>query len=104
MRKHSNKKEIFTMKNLLKSMKTRRHHLILDELDVIRVLRVLNKHKIYRHISIGNCGWEDTTKWFIHFDATDRLWDILIDELKIVRVWGCIDIPDRVFGVIYSTD
>jgi hypothetical protein len=24
--------------------------------------------------------------------------------LKIVRVWGCIDIPDRVFGVIYSTD
>ena len=35
------------------------------------------------NLSIGNCGWADTTKWFVHFDATNFTWDLIRHEIAV---------------------
>lgn len=93
------------MMNLLNHIRVRRHHLILNEEDVIRTLNVINKHnKIVPEMSVGNCGWADRKKWFIHFNVTEKNWEKIVRELKVVRVWGNCYIPTDTIGVIYTDD
>ena len=86
-------------------IKTERHHLILDEEDVIRVLQVINdEHRVVPNMRVGNCGWTDTRKWFIHFDTTRRKWQSIVHKLNVVRVFGNCDIPEHTIGIVYTDD
>ena len=88
-------------------IKKERHHLIMDEVDVIDALKVINKHhKIVPDMAVGNCGWAngDENKWFIHFITTKIKWDTIRKELNVVRVFTCGDIPEKSVGIIYSDD
>lgn len=73
------------MKNLLKKVIIKRHYLILEEKDVIKTLDVINRHEtvfINQKLVVGNCGWDETTKWFIHFSASESQWESIKDDLK----------------------
>ena len=94
--------------NLRDRFTVKRHHIICEEVDLVKVLKAIDEnHYCCRHsveMSIGNCGWVDETKWYVHFNASDLKWDELVCKLNIVRVWGNRDIPDHFTGQIYSTD
>lgn len=92
------------MANLLHGLVTKRRHLVMEEENVMKVIKVLNNHKLYREISIGNCGWEDTSKWFIHFDASRKQWNSIVTELNVIRVWKYCNIPEDITGMVYSND
>lgn len=95
------------MQNLLDKIKTRRCHLVLEEEDVIRVLNVINKHhRIAPNMRVQNCGWADSNKWFIHFDSTEYKWNRIRFELKVIRVFSNMDIPNDTKGCgnVYTTD
>ena len=92
------------MKNLLNRIITERYHLILNEEDVLNTVSVLNKHKIYNDMAMGNCGWADKDKWFINFTSTKAKWELIRKELDVVRVYENTDIPKDVEGVIFTTN
>ena len=94
------------MRKLLDKIMTRRCHLVVEEDDVIRVLKVINKHhKLVPNMSVGNCGWgDDTKKWFIHFTTTKHKWDLIRTELKVIRVFKNTEIPKNCIGTVYTTD
>lgn len=92
------------MNSLIDRIVTKRRHLVVEEQDVINTLKVINSHKIYTDIAVGNCGWADTSKWFIHFTTSNATWEIIRKELKVVRVFGNVDIPENAIGIVYSTD
>lgn len=59
----------------------------------------------YKNMAIGNCGWgDDTKKWFIHFTTTEYKWNLIRNDLKVVRVFKNTDIPKDKIGTVYSTD
>ena len=94
------------MFNIIDNLITERHRLIVEECDVIRVLRTINaQHKSVPEMKVGSCGWvDDPSKWFIFFTTTRAKWDKLVKELEIVRVWNHDEIPNNAIGVVYSTD
>ena len=56
---------------------------IVEEKDVIDVLKAINKHLGWLDGQVGNCGWaEEPTKWFITFDATDKKYGRIINDLN----------------------
>lgn len=70
----------------------KRRHVIVDEKDMMSVLKVLDGafHKgrmaIHANMEIGNCGWSgEPNKWFIQFDATDRKWKYIIAEMSHIN-------------------
>ena len=83
-------KESKTMKNLFKDLSSKfvpkRHYLIVNEGNVLEVLRVIDKQNVWyvkQNLSIDNCGWaDDRKKWFIHFDTSDNQWMSIIDGLE----------------------
>lgn len=93
------------MRNLLDLFVTKRCHLVVEEQDVVKTLRVINQnHRTVPDMAVGNCGWDDTNKWFIHFTTTKAKWKIIRKELNVVRVFENTDIPANKVGVVYSTD
>lgn len=92
------------MMNLFYDLKVKRRHLVVDERDVLNIIRVLNKYGCLTGMGVGNCGWADRTKWFIHFDMSGRKWDRLVAELDVIRVWKNCDIPNGITGKVYSND
>lgn len=77
------------MFNLFDIFAKKRRHLIVEEEDVMTVLKVFNKvnHSfkigILMNMEIGNCGWaKEPSKWFINFDATNKKWKAIIAALK----------------------
>lgn len=64
--------------------KTRRCF-IMEEKNVTSILTVLNRH--YRwynswNLAVGSCAWADEpTKWFIHFDATNKQYDNVLKDI-----------------------
>jgi hypothetical protein len=58
----------------------------MEEADVLETLSTINsKYKMYinQQLAVGNCGWaKDPTKWFIHFDASDKQWGSIVTELN----------------------
>lgn len=99
------------MANFMDSIIYKRRGLVFEEADIARVLTVINKRVCNKTIgmmkvdmSVGNCGWADATKWFVHFNATENQWVKIVDDLKVIRVWGNTDIPKDCVGQVYSTD
>ena len=77
------------MFNLFENIVQKRRYLIVDEANVMTVLKVLDdiKHvsKFYyaKVMEIGNCHWaNDPEAWFIHFEATSGQWRKMIAVLK----------------------
>ena len=84
---------------------TEKHQLVVDEVDVIGVLKVIQKHhKTAPEMSVWNCGWKDTKKWFIHFTTSRAKWKVIRNELKVVRVYDYSYVPEDMMGVVYSKD
>lgn len=90
--------------DIFSGFKIKRHHLFMDEKEVIKILSTLNKHKIFT-VTVGKCSWtDDEKKWFINFDVSNKKWDLIVRELKVIRVWNAKDIPTDKVGEVYSTD
>ena len=74
------------MNNLLTGLVVRRRYLVMEETDVLGILMTVNSQfKLYinQQLAVGNCGWaKEPTKWFIHFDASDRQWGSIVTELN----------------------
>lgn len=94
-------KEVNVM-GLIDSVIGKRRHIVVNKKDLVKALEVINQNKIY-NMDIGSCGWDDLSKWFIHFNATNKKWGNIVQELNVIRVWKNTDIPDKGEGV-YSTD
>ena len=95
-------------------VRVRRRHLIVNEGDLIQVLKVLDSSftsrvldwNVFRYrpnIDIGNCGWADERKWFIWFNASNYDWENMYYALHVSRVLKFKDIPKNAIGV-YTTD
>lgn len=92
-------------KTLMSKLVRKYYHLILNEDDVIKVLNVINKHhKIVPDMAVGNCGWKDTSKWFIHFYTTESKWEEIRKELNVIRVFNYTDIPEESNSNVYTMD
>lgn len=78
------------MKELIKNVSNKfvpkRHYLIVDEKNVLEVLREIDKQIVWyinQSLSIDNCMWaDDPTKWFINFNASEDQWMSIIDGLE----------------------
>lgn len=71
----------------------KRRHIIVNEIDIVKVIKALDAKRI-TNIEIGNCGWgDDVHKWFIYFKVSNNKWHKLVRELGISRVWKVTDIP-----------
>lgn len=99
------------MANFMGSIVYKRRGLVFEEADIARVLTVVNNRVCGKTIGmmkidmyVGNCGWADRTKWFVHFNATENQWRKIVDDLKVIRVWGNTNIPKDCVGQVYSTD
>lgn len=96
------------MKKFIDKIIVKRRHLIFEENDMIKVLKTVDKiHDrgwLRNNVAIGNCGWDDRAKWFIHFDASNERWEQIKNDLNVKRVWNNTDIPEKSTGVVYSTD
>lgn len=96
------------MRNFFKRFVTRRRHIIIDESNIVNVLNVINesnKNQWRTEIDIGNCGWADSPKaWFIFFHCSDYAWDKFVKHLRVKRVWGNIEIPNKIGLEVYSDD
>lgn len=63
--------------------KKKMREFIVDEKDVTAVITVINKHRRYADMSVGNCGWaEEPEKWFIIFHEYDKVYGQIVDELN----------------------
>lgn len=76
------------MLNLLKNLRKRRHDLIVEESDIMSVLRVFDsinrncRFDILMNMEIRNCCLvKEPTKWFISFESRDYKWKTIIKEL-----------------------
>ena len=61
------KNKVVNFGNFINNFVVERHHIIVEEVDVVRALYVINSnHIVAPDIKVGNCGWlDDTSKWFI---------------------------------------
>lgn len=69
----------------------RRHYLILDESNVMSMLKVLDevnretRFRVLMDMEIGNCGWSDEPNmWFMHFTETNKQWKSTIAKLNAI--------------------
>lgn len=56
---------------------------VVEEKNVMNVLKVINNHLGYLEGQVGNCGWaEEPTKWFVVFYATNKRYGNILEELN----------------------
>lgn len=64
----------------------KRRILIVEENDVTLVLSVINSHQGFfsnDNKIVRNCGWDtDPTKWVIKFNASEREWGLMAEDLS----------------------
>lgn len=62
----------------------RRREFIVDEQDLIHVLKAINNNLHYLDGQVGNCGWGDgeESKWFVLFYANNRKFSQIIQDLN----------------------
>ena len=62
----------------------RRRELIVDEQDLIYILKAINANLHYLDGQVGNCGWGDgeESKWFVLFYANNRKFSQIIQDLN----------------------
>lgn len=76
---------------------------IVEEQDVTTVLEVVNKHRKNCNVDVNNCGWkEQPSKWFISFDANQKEYGNIVEELN--KVGGIkLDVrPDRQVDLVFE--
>ena len=62
----------------------RRREFIVEENDVMDVLKAINTHLHYLDGQVGNCGWGDgeESKWFVTFYANNKKYSRIIQDLN----------------------
>ena len=77
------------MFNLFKNIVQKRRYTVVEESDVMTVLKVLHNIKrksrfhLLMEMEIGNCGWANKPEaWFIHFGSTTGQWRKFITTLE----------------------
>lgn len=100
------KNKVVNFRNFIDKFVVERHHIIVEEVDVVRALYVIDSnHIVAPDIKVGNCGWaDDPSKWFIHFNTTKSKWMRIRTELRVIRVFTNVEIPRNIVGYAYSTD
>ena len=106
MIKLATKNKVINIRNFIDNFIIERHHIIVEEADVINALYVINSnHVIAPDIKVNNCGWaDDTHKWYIHFTTTRLKWMRIRTMLKVIRVFANVEIPKNTVGFVYTTD
>jgi hypothetical protein len=78
------------MKKLFDKILPRRRRIIVEEGDIVNVIKVINQNRplLYTSdLSVGNCGWNDEkTKWFIFFTVTNSQWKNIRQELNVKKI------------------
>ena len=93
------------MTNLMDKFITERHHLILNEENVVDTVKRMKEQGNVQDMEIGPCGWvNDPNKWYLYFSTTREVWYRIRNELNVIRVWGNAYIPENEVGKIYSDD
>ena len=86
---------------------------IVEEQDVMDVLKAINKHLGYLDGAVGNCGWGDglESKWFVSFYARDNKYQRIVNTLKEigefkldVRPKGKIDIYFERYDEVFTEE
>ena len=97
---------MLSVRNFMARFVLVRSHLIVDEKDVTRILKVINAHhKNVPNMQIGKCEWaDDRNKWFVHYDSNEYAWELIRKELSVCRVYSNTDIPKSAVGAVFSTD
>ena len=69
---------------MLSIFKNDSREFILEEKEVTTVIEVINSnYKIPSRVLVGNCRWaDDPTKWFIIFNANDKIYGKVVKSLK----------------------
>lgn len=82
----------------------KRRYLVVDECDVMNVLRCVNfingesKILIMNKMEIGNCGWVDEPdKWFIHYNASNKQWHKLIEYMGLKNYRILLNQEERLY-------
>ena len=64
----------------------KRRRAYFDVNKIIQVLNIINSHcqeKIKMRLVVGNCAELDNSSiWYVHFDATDREWMMITEDLN----------------------
>jgi len=59
---------------------------IMNENDVMSVLKIINEHHEITFFSkdycVRNCGWADESKWFILGEVTKKSYNMIISDLR----------------------
>lgn len=78
------------MFNLFEECQKVRRHIIVDEQEVMMVLKVLDsisreskRGVLMMNMEIGNCGWKNRPRcWYIFFDLSNKYWKSLLAILS----------------------
>lgn len=66
----------------------RRRTIIMDEKDVTKVIKIINKHiniTCDQGLFIEHCGWEEAPeRWFILVYSTNRQWQKIFEDLQYI--------------------
>lgn len=87
----------------------KRRSLIFDEVDLNKVFNAIGNHQnspfvCNQNIDVCKAGCGNYIKWLVAFDASEKVWLRIVNELKVIRVWQITDIPMNCDGKVYSTD
>lgn len=106
MIKLATRNKAVNFKNFIDNFVVERHHILVEEADLVRALYVINNHHIFTpDMKAGNCRWvDDPGKCFIHFTTTRAKWAAIRLELHIIRVFSNVEVPRNTVGYVYSTD
>lgn len=95
------------LNNIIGAIIAHDHELFVNELDVTRILNVVNSIISIEHrdMRIGNCGWEDSPRtWSLQIKATNKEWDKIVKSLGVMRIWSVKEIPACIVNGVYSAD
>lgn len=86
-------------------MNRERRRAYFDERNLYAVLKIINSHcreHIKMRLIVGNCEELDSPSiWYVHFDATDREWFLIVQDFDVVGNITVIDRPQAPQPVIY---
>ena len=96
------------MKNVFKNLMKKKHHLIVDEGDVIDIVNeirsIIDGRWLHKKLDIGNWGRSNQYKLFINFSCSTKIWNRLINKINIKRVSDAMEIPNNRTKCVYEID
>lgn len=74
------------MTKFLEKTMVKRHQLVLNRDAVMDVLDCINQditdyEMVIQNLAVGNCGWADKSKYYIHVTTTQHRWNRIKDIL-----------------------